>query len=491
MAISPTTDYDVVIVGAGISGVNAAQRLQTELPGYTYTILEARAAMGGTWDLFRYPGIRSDSDLHTFGFPWQPWPYSRSIADGESIRNYIKDAAAQYGIDKHVRFYHKLMAADWSSKNQLWSLNVDAAGDQLTLRSKFVIFGSGYYNYEEPLKAVIPGIDNFEGTKIHPQFWPEHLDYKDKKIVIIGSGATAVTLLPNLTEKAAKVTMLQRSPSYVLSEPAVDQVGEWMKKYFPRWMASTLIRWKFLVIPWLFFQFCRAFPHAAIRIINSETEKQLPKSIPRDPNFKPSYNPWEQRLCVSPDGDFYEALRQGKGDVVTDTIKTVTKTGILTSKGKILDADIIITATGLKIQLAGGAKLSVDGAPIDIPKKFIWKGAMLQDIPNAIVMLGYTNASWTLGAEATAQHVCRLLKYMESRGFTSATPKVAAGSQLKAQSILNLKSTYIVEAKGSLPKAGDSGPWKPRTNYFNDMWKAKYGSLTNGLEFVGSSRKDK
>lgn len=481
-------DYDMVIIGAGISGINAAYRVQNELPGYSYTILEARDAIGGTWDLFRYPGIRSDSDLHTFGFPWRPWSKPKAIADGESIRNYIKESAEINGIDKKIQFRHKVLAVDWSSGEQQWNLTVDGNGEQKDFRAKFIIFSTGYYDYNEPLKTTIPGLENFQGTIIHPQFWPEHLDYTGKKIVIVGSGATAITLLPNLAEKAEKVTMLQRSPTYILALPAVDPSGDWMRKWLPTWMAHTLVRWKFLVLPFLFFKFCRAFPNTARKIIRKGTKKELPKSMPIDPNFNPSYNPWEQRLCVCPDGDFYKSLKKN-GDVVTDTIKTVTSTGIETSSGKTLETDIIITATGLKLLLAGGARITVDSKLIDLSQKYMFKGAMLQDIPNAAIVIGYTNASWTLGADATALLVCRLLKQMKKRGETSVVPTLPKGKKIKDLPVLNLSSTYIDKAKGQLPKAGDVAPWQPRSNYFTDYWVASYGTLSTGLKFSKPTKK--
>jgi cation diffusion facilitator CzcD-associated flavoprotein CzcO len=484
-----SADFDVIIIGAGISGINAAYRVQTELPGYSYTILEARDAIGGTWDLFRYPGIRSDSDLHTFGFPWRPWSKPKAIADGTSIRNYIKECAEINGIDHKILFHHKLVAADWSSQQQQWNLTAETHGQTKEFRGRFIIFSTGYYDYNEPLKTTIPGLENFQGTIIHPQFWPEDLDYTGKRMVIIGSGATAITLLPNLVDKAAHVTMLQRSPSYIMALPAVDPSGDWMRRWLPTWMAHTLVRWKFLVLPFIFFKFCRAYPNAARKIIRGNTEKQLPENIPIDPHFKPSYGPWEQRLCVCPDGDFFQALKKGNADIVTDTIKTVTSNGIETDSGKVLDTDIIITATGLKIQLAGGSRVSIDGKPIDFSQKYMWKGTMLQDLPNAAVVLGYTNASWTLGADATARLVCRLLKSMDKNGQTSVVPNMQSNKGMKDLAVLNLNSTYIDKAKGALPKCSNVGPWQPRANYFEDYWTAIYGGLETGLKYTSGALK--
>lgn len=472
-------DYDVIIIGAGLSGINAGYRVQSELPNYKYTILENRGAIGGTWDLFRYPGIRSDSDLHTFGFPWNPWTHNNAIADGALIKSYIEDCAHKFGIDRKIQFHHKLVAADWSSDHQQWSLSIQADGKEKTLTARFIILGTGYYDYNEPLEANIPGISNFKGKVIHPQFWPEDLDYDNKKIIVIGSGATAITLIPNLAKDAAKVTMLQRSPSYVMGFPRADTGDSWVRKWMPPWFANNYLRWKFIIMPLLFFKFCRAFPKQARKIIRGNTESQLPKTVPHDPAFNPTYNPWEQRLCICPDGDFFKSLGTGKADVVTDTIKTVTDSGIVTASGKNLEADIIVTATGLKIQMAGGAKISVDGNAISINSKFFWRSVMLQDIPNASVVMGYTNASWTLGSDTTANLLCRLFKYMDKNNLSSVTPRVAAGSKMADSAFLDFNSTYIEKAKGTLPRAGDRGPWLARSDYFTDTWTASYGSLRN------------
>ncbi|TGO72608.1 hypothetical protein BELL_0436g00100 [Botrytis elliptica] len=482
---SGNCDYDIVIVGAGLSGINAAYRIQTELPGLTYTILENRGAIGGTWDLFRYPGIRSDSDLHTFGFPWRPWMSSQSIADGESICKYFRESAEEYGIDKKIQFHHNVTSADWSTEQQQWSLAVDAGGRKSTIKGRWIVWSTGYYDYSEPLKVEIPGLDNFKGKRIHPQFWPQDLDYTDKKIVVIGSGATAITLIPNLADKAAKITMLQRSPSWILGVPARDSTGSSMRKYLPSWMASQLIRWRFLVLPLLFFHFCRQFPSTACKLLRARTKKEIPSTMPIDPNFSPKYNPWEQRLCVCPDSDFFKCLHSGKADVVTDTIKAVTSSGIDLESGKSLDADIIITATGLKMQLAGGAKVSIDGVPYEYSTKYLWKGMMLQDMPNAVTVIGYTNASWTLGADTTAGVLVRLLKHMRENNIVSAVPKVH-GNKMDSQPMLNLSSTYVEKAKGYMPMAGDRGPWKPRQNYLVDYWVAQYGNLTEELEFTAA-----
>ncbi|KFY86195.1 hypothetical protein V498_07580 [Pseudogymnoascus sp. VKM F-4517 (FW-2822)] len=483
-----SSHFDVLIVGAGISGINAAYRIQSELPHYRYSIIESRGAIGGTWDFFRYPGLRSDSDLHTFGFPWRPWASPESIADGPSIRKYLEDSAKQYGIDRNIQFQHRLVAANWSSDDQQWSLDVDTDYGTNNMTARFLILSTGYYDYNEPLETNIPGLHHFKGQLVHPQAWPEDLNYTDKKMVIIGSGATAITLLPVLAEKAARVTMLQRSPTYLLSLPSVDPIGRLLHMVLPKWLAFKLVRWKFLIIPFVFYQFCRAYPTAARFLLRKRAEGELPKNVPHDPNFSPSYNPWEQRLCVCPDGDFYKALRAGTAHVVTDKIKTVTETGITTESGKTLDADIIVTATGLKLQLAGGAKITVDSKPIIPSEKYIWNGQMIQDVPNAVLVIGYTNASWTLGSDSTAINVCRLLKHMDKNGMAYAVPRVPEGPNMGSRKIMDLNSTYISKAQSTLPLAGNKGPWKPRVNYIMDRWSANYGSVTTDMEFTKATK---
>ncbi|MCJ1459425.1 hypothetical protein MMC28_009803 [Mycoblastus sanguinarius] len=478
---------DVIVVGAGISGINSAYRIQTELPSASYTILEARGGIGGTWDFFRYPGFRSDSDLFTFGFSWRPWAGEKVIADGDSIRTYIRESAALHGIDRKVQYYHKLVSANWSSDQQAWSLLVDVEGEKRQFRARFVLFGTGYYDYDEPLSTTISGIENFKGTVIHPQFWPEDFDHKDKKIVVVGSGSTAVTLLPTLAETASHVTMLQRSPSYILSVPATDSLVHWTGKIFPPWFAHRVGRVKHLMLSSLFVRFCMLYPNAAKRLIKKATNEELPKDVPHNPHFEPDYNPWEQRICFCPDGDFFKAMRAGKASVVTDTITTMTSDGIQLASGQTLEADVIVTATGLKLKVAGGAKLSVDNVPITVGEKFLWKGVMLQDLPNLAYVIGYTNAAWTLGADATALLICRLLKSMRDKGITTAVPRMEHPERMKSIPALNITSTYIVKGRKELPRTGDKAPWKPRTLYFSDIWAAEYGNITRGLEFEKGS----
>ncbi|KAL2352136.1 monooxygenase flavin-binding family protein-like protein [Cryomyces antarcticus] len=482
---STSRSYDVAIVGAGISGINAACRMKEQSPDRTFVILEARDAIGGTWDLFRYPGIRSDSDLYTFGFPFSPWTENRAIADGPSIKRYVTKTAATFGVDKHIKYRHKLLEANWSTDEQCWSLRVDVSGEDRYFHSRFVVFGTGYYDYNSALPATIPGIENFQGKVVHPQFWPEKLDYENKNIVVIGSGATAVTLLPNLAKTAAHVTMLQRSPTYVVSVPQRNSLTYWAPKLLPSNWTYNIIRAQFFLLQFLYFKFCKTFPTAARKGLRKHAAEQLPKGYPVEPAFQPSYNPWDQRLCISPNGDFYESLREGKADIVTGRIKQVTSAGILLEgSDTILHPDIIITATGLKFLWAGGAKIFVDNEPIDMTKKHVWKGVMIEDVPNAAIMMGYTNASWTLGADASAQFVTRLLNRMKSEAFSQAVPKVDKDTAIKDLPILNLSSTYVTEGKGDMPKAGDREPWLRQSFYPRDLWEARFGDITQDMHYT-------
>src|SRR5215469_15524857 len=480
---SSVLDVDVAIIGAGISGINAAYRVQTQAPkGTTYVILEARDDIGGTWNFFKYPGIRSDSDLHTFGFPWRPWPERKLIADGPSILKYLRESVSIYGIDRQIHFRHKLISADWSSHDLMWTLNVQVNDELRILHARFLIMGTGYYDYEEPLQAFIPGLDRFKGKVVHTQFWPEDLEYEGKRMVIIGSGATAVTLLPSVAERAEHVVMLQRSPSYVFSLPSKDKIGALIHRLLPSSIAYWIQRVQWILLGYTLYYYCRIFPNSAKRFLRRETIRQLPKDIAHDPHFKPAYNPWEQRLCLCPDGDFFKALRKGKASIATGSIETVTETGIELQDGSFISTDIIVTATGLKILIAGGARFSVDGKLLNPAEKFLWKGVMMQDLPNAAFVVGYTNASWTLGADATAQLITRLLKMMQKKGVVAAVPRLENPEKMKSVPMLNLDSTYIRRAASMMPKAGE-GQWAPRSNYFVDIKEAKWGDIVSGLQF--------
>ncbi|KAH8652290.1 hypothetical protein BX600DRAFT_386917 [Xylariales sp. PMI_506] len=476
---------DLILIGAGISGINCSYRLQTKLPKAKFAVFEARKDVGGTWDLFKYPGIRSDSDLHTFGFAWHPWPHATPIAEGPLIIEYMKQCVSIYGLNKYLNFEHKVLSAEWSSKTNSWTVLVDNNGQLKRYKSKFVILGAGYYDYHMPLKTEIPGISNFKGKVIHPQFWPQDYDHSDKKIVVIGSGATAITLVPNLSKTAKHVTMLQRSPSYVVASrqewpiPAIIP-----RRFWPRRLLAFLERTWFIIIPHIFNIMCRNFPKMMRAMIKSDTIKLLPARIPWDPHFSPRYNPWDQRLCLAPDGDFFECLHTPRADVVTSTIKTVTEDGIELTTGGRLEADLIVTATGLRMQFGGGIPLTVDGELVDTSKRILWNGAMVQDVPNLFYMIGYTNASWTLGADDTAFIVCRLLSYMQRNRIQVAVPRMSRDTKIKPHSTWDLTSTYVKAAEKRLPKYGSSGPWRPKNNVLNDYLHARWGNITNGLHFA-------
>ncbi|KAJ5281265.1 hypothetical protein N7478_006637 [Penicillium angulare] len=477
-------DYDVVIVGAGISGINAAYRLQTQFPNLRYTMLEARQKLGGTWDFFKYPGLRSDSDLFTFGFEWHPWSQKNPIALAPDLLEYLDEAATQHGIKEKIQFQHRLLGADWSSVDNAWSLSVEQDNNFgiTAISARFLVFGTGYYDYEKPLQTKISGIENFQGQVIHPQFWPEDVDYTDKKIVVIGSGSTAVTLLPSLAEKA-DVTMLQRSPTYIISVP--NRSGSWLTAMLPDTIQRKFLRLRYLYVSRLLYVFSQAFPTLMKWLIKKQVTSQLPDHIPFDPHFNPRYNPWDQRLCAAPDGDFFKSLRSGRATVKTDTIHQVTSSGITLDSGDILDADIIITATGLALCFGGGTSIAVDGVPILASEKYAWRGTMLQDMPNAAFLVGYINASWTPGADAASVLVCRLLKKIEECGAKAVVPRLSPSEEdcMRSSRMMGLSSTYVVTADGVLPKAGDRGPWKARDNYFEDIKFAKSSNL-EGLELL-------
>ncbi|OTA86580.1 hypothetical protein M434DRAFT_24168 [Hypoxylon sp. CO27-5] len=472
--IQAAETLDLIIVGAGVSGINCAYRLQTEFPHAKFTIFENREDIGGTWDLFKYPGIRSDSDLHTYAFTWNPWPHSNPIVEGPLIVQYLKKCVSQYGIDRYIRFGHKVLSMNWSSKEQQWTTLVSHDGLVKEFKSRFVVLGTGYYDYETPRQTTIPGIENFKGKVIHPQFWPEEFDYTDQKMVIIGSGATAITLLPNLAKKAGRVTMVQRSPSYILSVKNRDPGPPWMNKY---------LRVCYAFFFYMTAVFCYYFPNYSRNALLKFASRQLPKSVSVDPHFSPRYNPWDQRLCFAPDGDFYQAFHDPRTTVVTGRIKQVTENAVEMEDGQVIDADVIVTATGLKMQLGGKIDISVDGGKMEWKDKIVWNGSMIQDVPNLFFVMGYTNIAWTLGADATMFILVRLLKYMGSRGATTATPRVPKDANLNLQKFWQLNSTYSLEAESQLPKYGDIGPWKPRGNIPADYIHARWGDITTGLQF--------
>ncbi|KAG6039426.1 hypothetical protein E4U41_002668 [Claviceps citrina] len=479
-------DFDVVIVGAGISGINFAYRLQERNPDLSYCIVDARHEIGGTWSLFNYPGIRSDSDLYTFGFAWRPWAEKEPIARGALILKYLKESAAEEGIDKNIRFNHRVDAMAWSSASSTWTLSMTANGlESVSLRSRFVFLGTGYYDYNEPLKAQIPGLDDFEGIVIHPQFWPKDLDYTDKNVVVIGSGATAVTLIPSMADKVAHITMLQRSPSYILALPEVDPFDKTARCLLPDSLAKSVIRFKWILSALLLTTLCKWFPRLVRAVILRRTARELPEDIEMNPHFTPRYNPWEQRMCLCPGGDFFKSLHDGKASVETGIIDKVTAKTIKLKSGQELYPDIIVTATGLKVRLAGGISMSVDSKPAAPSDSYSWKGCMLENVPNLFNSMGYVDASWTLGADATAQLVCRMLRRVTDGGFSHLTPRLSDEEKMTMTEMpfMNLSSTYVEKGKGIFPKTGDSKQWLPRSYYWKDMRHARWGDIEGGLEW--------
>ena len=454
---------DVIVVGAGISGIDAGYHLQTSCPDKTFAILEARDAIGGTWDLFRYPGIRSDSDMLTLGFPFRPWPGAKLIADGPSILTYVRETAAHYGIDRKIRFRHEVVAAHWSSERARWRVEVSGRDP---IECRFLYMCSGYYDYAQGYTPDLPGRERFRGQVIHPQQWTPDIDYAGKRVVVIGSGATAVTLVPELAKQAAHVTMLQRSPTYIVSVPAIDPLA----KYMPRGAA----RWKNVLFGMGFYQFCRRYPEQAKRWIIKQTKKRLPEGYDLS-QFTPSYNPWDQRLCLVPDADLFKAVCAGKASVVTDHIATFTEHGIQLRSGAELPADLVVSATGLKLKFLGGMTVDIDGMPIDPPSLLVYKGMMLSGVPNLAFAVGYTNASWTLKCDLTSRYVCRLLRHMDKKHFAVCTPR--RDPNVEELPLIDFSSGYVQRALGTLPKQGATVPWRLYQNYALDLVTLQYGGV--------------
>ncbi len=475
----------MVIVGAGISGVSAAWHLQDRCPTKSYAILEKREAMGGTWDLFRYPGIRSDSDMYTLGFRFRPWTERQAIADGGPILEYVKSTAAMYGIDKHIRLNQKVVSADWSNADNRWTLHIESHGAPSEITCTFLILCSGYYNYEQGFAPSFPGSEDFTGPIIHPQHWPEDLDYADKNVVVIGSGATAVTLVPALANSGAKhVTMLQRSPTYIVSQPANDKMADRLNQWLPDNMAYAAVRWKNVLRQAALYGACRKWPRRMRKLLLGYAERQLPQGYDVQKHFGPQYNPWDQRLCLVPNGDLFRAIRHGKAEMVTDTIDRFTATGIRLNSGRELPADIIITATGLKLQLFGGATVTVDGQPVDLTKTMAYKGMMLSGLPNMVYTVGYTNASWTLKADLVSEFACRLLNYLDANGFDTVVVD-RPGSDVEERPFMEFTPGYVLRSLDELPKQGSRTPWRLNQNYLRDIRLIRHGKIDDeGLRFA-------
>ncbi len=468
-ASAPPPHTDVLIVGAGLSGVGAGCRLSAELPGTSFQILEARDAIGGTWDLFRFPGVRSDSDMFTLGFPFRPWPQAEAIAAGGDILRYVRETAAEYGVDKKILFRSRVVKADWSSPAARWTVTVEdtSTGATTERTCSFLYLCSGYYRYDAGYAPDWPGADSFGGTIVHPQFWPDDLDLTGKRVVLIGSGATAATILPAIAGTAASVTMLQRSPSFVLSMPNSDPIADVLRKLLPPRRAYAAIRWKNARLATTIYNFCRKHPARARAILQKSAAKQLPDGYDIGTHFTPAYEPWDQRMCLVPDGDFFAAIKSGQADVVTDHIDSFTPAGLKLRSGRELAADVVITATGLNLAPLGSIPLAVDGEPVTVREHVAYKGMMLDRVPNMAFAIGYTNASWTLKVDLVAQYVIKVLRFMADRGYATVTPRVPA-SGLRTAPYIEMSSGYFERSRDTLPLQGDRAPWRIRQHYFKD-----------------------
>ncbi|WP_343600517.1 NAD(P)/FAD-dependent oxidoreductase [Mycobacterium sp.] len=478
-----TEYFDVVIIGAGISGLGAAYRITERNPGTRYVVLERRDQIGGTWDLFRYPGVRSDSSIFTLSFPYEPWTRREGVADGVDIREYLVNTAHKHGIDRHIRFGSYVRSADWDSATDTWTVTADGEGGAgATYRCRFLFFGSGYYNYDEGYTPDFPGIEQFGGTVVHPQHWPEDLDYAGKKVVVIGSGATAVSLIPPLTDKAAKVTMLQRSPTYLFSASKVSPTIQLVRTVLPRRVSHQLARMRMAIFEGLVWFVARKTPSLMKWWIRRTAVHNLPAGYDVDTHFKPHYQPWDQRLCLIPDADLYVVISEGRAEVVTDHIDHFDTTGIALRSGGHLDADIVVTATGLQLQALGGVRLSLDGAEVKPQDRFVYKAHMLEDVPNLFWCVGYTNASWTLRADITAQATAKLLAYMRAHGYTHAYPHLG-DAPMPEKPAWDIQAGYVLRALHALPKSGTKRPWNVRQNYFADAIDYRFDRIEESMVF--------
>ena len=465
--------FDVVIIGAGISGIGAAYRLAEADPSTRYVVLERRDRIGGTWDLFRYPGVRSDSSIFSLSWPWEPWAGREYVADGGAIRDYMEDAARKHGIFPHIRFHTTVVSADWDSATDTWTVHVTENGSPKTYRGRFVFFGSGYYNYDEPYDPGFPGIDTYQGTVVHPQHWPEDLDYTGKKVVVIGSGATAVSLVPALARKAAKVVMLQRSPGYLFSMPRVARWMQPIRKLLPNKVSYQIVRTVSLSWEKVIWVLSRGLPSGMKKVVRWQNTKMLPAGYPVDRDFKPRYNPWDQRMCLVADGDVFEEINNGRLDVVTDHIDHFDQTGIALKSGRHLAADIVVKATGLNLLALGGVRINVDGTEVKPQDRFSYKAHMLEDVPNLIWCIGYTNASWTLRADITARATAKLLEYMKANGYTHAYPHPPGGA-MPEKPTWDLQAGYVMRNAHALPKSGTKRPWVVRQDFFADAFDYRF-----------------
>jgi monooxygenase len=477
---------DVLILGAGLSGIGAACHLQTCCPQKTFAILEARETIGGTWDLFRYPGIRSDSDMFTLGYSFRPWLEAKAIADGESILDYIRDTAREHGIESRIRFGQRALHAEWSSSEAQWTVQArhSDSGETTLFTCNFLFACTGYYRYDEGYTPDYEGLERFGGRFVHPQHWPADLDCQGKRVVVIGSGATAVTLVPALAREGAQVTMLQRSPSYVVSVPGRDPIADQLRRRLPTRLAYSLVRWKNVLLTMLNFYLCRRAPQLMRKVLAYFVRRQLPPDFDIATHFNPDYSPWDQRVCLVPDGDLFRAIKDGGASIVTGKIETFTERGVQLDAGEELEADVIITATGLNMLVLGGVHLSVDGQPVELADTVAYKGMMLSGVPNMALTIGYTNASWTLKADLVAWYVCRTLNHMDAQGAAICIPQPPDASA-PTEPIIDLKSGYVMRSLHELPRQGASAPWRLHQNYVKDVHLLKRGPLTDAMSFTG------
>ncbi len=472
---------DVLIVGAGLSGIGAAHQILTEFPAKSVAIFEGRDAIGGTWDLFRYPGIRSDSDMQTLGYGFRPWSDDRALADGPSIREYVCDTARECGAEKRIRFGHRVTRASWSSAEARWTVEATRGdGERVTVTCSFLYLCSGYYRYDEGYTPTFEGIDRFAGTIVHPQHWPENLDYAGKRVVVIGSGATAVTLVPALTDRAEHVTMLQRSPSYVLSIPGRDPLARFLRRVVGDRIAHPITRWKNVALMTALFQLSQRQPRLVKAIIHAALKAQLPPGYDVDTHFKPRYAPWDQRMCVVPDGDFFRAIRRGRASVVTDRVEAFTERGIRLESGDELEADVIVTATGLNLLALGGIELELDGREVALPERLVYRGMMLSDVPNLAFVVGYTNASWTLKADLVSTYVVRLLAHMDEHGYATCTP-INDDPTVTERPLLDFAAGYVQRSVDQFPKSGSKPPWSSGASYPHDLVTFRRARLEDGV----------
>ncbi len=483
----PVERVDLLVIGAGLSGIGAGHQFASAFPGKSFAILESRDRLGGTWDLFRYPGIRSDSDMHTLGYRWRPWTKAKSIADGPSILSYLQETARENGVLERIRFGHRVQRADWSSADARWTVEaertVDGRTETVRFSCRFLFSGAGYYRYDEGYTPHFEGRERFRGHIVHPQHWPEDLDYAGKRVVVVGSGATAVTLVPALAEQASHVTMLQRSPTYIASLPGSDPIAAKLRQRLSPTATFSIVRWKNVLLQNLSYQFARRRPEKMKAFLRSGLEKELPAGYDIDTHFTPTYDPWDQRLCVVPDGDLFREISRGRASVVTDHIDTFTETGIRLRSGEELEADVIVTATGLNMLLFGGLRLSVDGEDVDLPSTLAYKGVMLSGVPNFAFAMGYTNASWTLKVDLTYEYLWRLIRHMDSAGLRAVVPQRNDAS-VTEQPFLDFAAGYVLRSIDDLPKQGSKAPWRLRMNYALDLITLRFGRLRDGtLEF--------